>query len=111
MEPQYVCGAATLVGARPPKASQDTRPTAGDARTRKAEKNNKPLTGAVCSLTKGGLIRVRPCKTELPRVFQATVGCRNRGHVTKRTIKYVRAVENLANCSADTRAEAVNPIG
>jgi hypothetical protein len=60
MEPQYVCGAATSVGTRIRKVSQDTRPTADDAGVNTAGKKQKnPLTGAVCLLTRRGLIRVR----------------------------------------------------
>jgi hypothetical protein len=41
IEPQYVCGAATSVGTRIRKFSQDTGPTADDAGIDTAEKNLK----------------------------------------------------------------------
>ena len=60
MAPQYVFGAATWVGTRRPQSRQDTRPTADCASVHTAEKNSKkPLSGAVCLLTRRGLIRVR----------------------------------------------------
>jgi hypothetical protein len=59
-EPPYVCGAATLVGTWARKSRQDTRPFATCAGTTKAEKKREnPLSGVVCLLTTGDLIRVR----------------------------------------------------
>src|SRR5262249_2681570 len=58
--PQDVCGAARCVGTCARKSRQNTRPTVDCARPWKAENNeNNPLTGVVCLLTKGVLIRVR----------------------------------------------------
>jgi hypothetical protein len=60
MAPQYVCGAATWGGTRIQNSRQDTRPTADCAGVHTAEKHaKKPLSGAVCLLTRRGLIRVR----------------------------------------------------
>ena len=57
--PQDVCGAARCVGTCARKSRQNTRPTVDCARPWKAENNeNNPLTGVVCLLTKGVLIRV-----------------------------------------------------
>jgi hypothetical protein len=60
--PQYVCGAATLGWApvhRKQVRTRDRLSTApGPGKRKKNEKN--PLTGVVCLLTKGVLIRVRP---------------------------------------------------
>ena len=53
VQPQMVCAVIR-------KSSQNTRPTADDARNPKAEKNAKnPLIGVVYLLTTGGLISVR----------------------------------------------------
>src|SRR5262245_30108564 len=41
IEPQYVCGAATLGGTRAPQSRQNTRPSADWARNPKAEKKAK----------------------------------------------------------------------
>jgi hypothetical protein len=67
MEPQYVLGAATRVGTRIQKSRQDTRPTDDCAGVHTAEKNSKkPLSGAVCLLTRRGLISVRRSSPVLP---------------------------------------------
>src|SRR5215468_9171689 len=58
-EPHYVCGAATFGCAVIRTARQHTRPFADNARTAKAEKSTQPLSGVVCRLTGGSLIRVR----------------------------------------------------
>src|SRR5262245_12027407 len=54
MEPQYVFGAATAVGTRIQKSSQDTTPSADNARNPKAEKNEKTALRGSLSLDKRG---------------------------------------------------------
>jgi hypothetical protein len=58
--PQDGCGAARGVGTGARQARAHTRPTVDCARAWNAENNaHNPLTGVVCLLTKGVLIRVR----------------------------------------------------
>src|SRR5215510_2453926 len=54
MEPQYVFGAATAVGTRIQKSSQDTTPSADNTRNPKAEKNEKTALRGSLSLDKRG---------------------------------------------------------
>jgi hypothetical protein len=53
------------VGTWTRQSRQNTRPTVDGAGTDTAEKKeNNPLSGAVCLLTRGGLIRVRPASLD-----------------------------------------------
>jgi hypothetical protein len=65
-EPQDVCGAATVGCAALWQARQHTAPSADNGRTPRRKKAKKPLSGVVCLLTTGGLIRVRHWMCERP---------------------------------------------